>query len=114
MSDQILLSDKLGNILEIINQVRESAETWCVLYISENLDEDNLTKDTPCWVICVTDEDALVYIPQFAQQNKLEVLSDVWLVKDIVDQLRFRRPKSSTDDLVLALKFYLNNDAFIP
>ena len=113
MADTVVTTGKLGRILEKIDTIVEPENAFGTLYVSEGEDESSLNEVTFCAVLLITNEDAMEYVPEFAQKNNLQVLMDLWLAKDIVKQARSRKPDASTYDLVLAIKYYLNNDAYI-
>lgn len=112
--EETLMESDLGNVLTNVKQIMDRDDGVVALYISETRDEEALSDNTYCVVIYVSEDNDTSDISQFATQNQLKVMLDLWLAKDIVRQTRINYPNASGGRLVQAVIYYLSNDAYFP
>jgi hypothetical protein len=72
-----------------------------------------LSLDSNCAVLNMDDLDEDEETPKFAIDNNLKYALTIQDVKDVVKNIREQSPECTDDDLLKALLYYYQNDAFI-
>ncbi len=110
MIRRTLMFTTVGEVLSQIDTIPEFGQCGYTLYVPEGalvLDEH-----MPCAVLLTTGNEPAGYVPPFARNHRLEAAVDVQLVREIVDHARMQKPVLTGADVVEALNYYLDNDAF--
>lgn len=106
--------ETLGDVLSRIHDFPFAYNGVHTLFLPCDL--DTYQADTPCAVLFLTGEQARqadFQHPSAIAHNLCQV-ADVPMVKEIVDAAREYKPNCTKEDLVKALNFYLERDAFYP
>ncbi len=111
MEDRVFMVKTLGEVLNSIENIPEPEGGFYALYVVE--DAKHLTENMTCAVIFESDDDEQSYISEFAKVNRLGAAADLWLVRDVIEAAKSKEPNLTVQDLVDALNYYLDNDAYI-
>lgn len=111
MEDRVFMVKTLGEVLTSLESIPEPEGGFYALYVAENTTQ--LTKDMTCTVIFESDEDEETYVSEFAKANHLATVVDLRLALHVMDVAKCDKSDLNVQDLVDALNYYLDNDAFI-
>lgn len=109
------MASDLSTLREVLKGIMV-ASTRCWLYLPE---DEEWTLDSRAVVLESEEvspgheDDPNAGIPALAIQNKLVQVLPVGTVQDVVTNAREQRPKAAEGDLLTALLYYYDNDAFI-
>jgi hypothetical protein len=111
MQKRILASGSLEQLLPVIPQVVAPMDGAYLLYVSK--DSDDFELDTPCAIVFSSNEDDDDFVPPEIQSLGIVAVAILEDVKDAM-QVAFReRPSATASELLRAIKYFLDNDAFI-
>ena len=105
--------EPLGSLLRRIGDIPPEPDkgSWYTLYV-EGDGDGVLDENTFVVVVLVTDT---IYDPKTVEVGgrQFTAIVDLWLVQDIVEQAMFQKLEANAGELVAALDFYLENDAYL-
>lgn len=102
--------------METLIKLREilvNVEEYCwkdSLFLPEN---ETWLLDSNCVVLNMDELEDDEEAPRFALDNNLKYVLTIQDVQDVVENIREQSPNCTDDDLLRALLYYYQNDAFI-
>ena len=111
MERRLLMEGRLDELLSEIGSVQDPEDGFYVLYAARGA--VSLTEDMRCAIILSLHEDDGEFISDVAQERNLEPACIISDVQNVIEIAREDKPSANITDLIMALNYYLHNDAFI-
>src|SRR5689334_4408373 len=110
-SDRILRYGLLGELLHNIEDVKNPKDGGYDLYAPQGV--MSLDENMEAAVILMLTDDSDDYMPDFAVEHKLVAVAIYQDVISVVRVARRDKPAATPSDLVAALNYYLDHDAYL-
>jgi hypothetical protein len=109
--ERFLSRGKLIDLLDSMMNIEDPADGFYMLYAPK--DSINLPPDTECFIfLCLYDVEDDFEIPM-ALEAGVEPAIEVNMIKRITQIAYSQKSDLSKDDIVNAINYYLDNDAFL-
>jgi hypothetical protein len=111
VTEILLMEGELGELLTRVAEITDPPEGLYLIYVVN--DDLPLTED--CWsaIILFLDEDDDAFVPDEARERNMLSIVSVSIAQRVVRVALEDKPDASKADLVAALDYYTDNDAFI-
>jgi hypothetical protein len=110
MTERLLIEGKLGELLKKIADVRDPSEVGCYMLYAR---DDLLDENSWCAIILSFHEEDEDFVPQVAEEKNLYPLAILTQVQSVIRVAYRDKPQANSAELVKALNYYLDNDAFL-
>jgi hypothetical protein len=111
VTERLLMEGELGDLLTRVEKIRDLPEGFYVLYVAHL--GSVWTEDRWSAILFSFDEEDETFMPDEARERNMLAMAHVSLVQRIVRVALHDKPDASKADLITALEYYLDNDAFI-
>lgn len=111
MAERLLMEGELGDLLTRLEGISDPPEGIYMIYVAHVGAE--LTEDRWSAIMLFLHDDDDDFVPDEARERNMLYIAHVSLAQRVVREARRDKPDASKADLVAALAYYLDHDAFI-
>jgi hypothetical protein len=109
--DRFLSQGKLIDLLNSMMTIEDPTDGFYMLYAPQNATK--LDPNTECFIFLSLYDDEDDFELPMATEKEMEPAIEVDMIKRIMQKAASQKSDLTKDDLVNAIKYYLNNDAFL-
>jgi hypothetical protein len=111
VAERLLMEGALGELLTRVAEISDLPEGYYAIYMAHF--DAALTEDLWSAIILFLDEDDDDFVPDEARERNMLSIVDVRTAQSVVRVALVDKPDASKADLVAALDYYTDHDAFI-